>query len=119
MGLRRELREEIGVEAAPTDCRLVLVLHSAPEYADDSESFNLFLAVERWAGGRRSASRTSAASWSGRRSDGLAAVAHGEAFLARRLVVRHRLRQRTKRQRIGLAGQTDGGHAPLSSALRL
>lgn len=49
-GLLRELREEVGVEAVPADCRLVLLVHSAPEHVDDSEYLHLFFVVERWSG---------------------------------------------------------------------
>ncbi|MET7421104.1 NUDIX domain-containing protein [Dactylosporangium sp. NPDC005555] len=49
-GLVRELREELRVEAAPHSCRLALLLHSAPEDADDSEYFHLFFTVGRWSG---------------------------------------------------------------------
>lgn len=49
-GLLRELREEVGVEALPGDCRLVLLVHSAPEHEDDSEYLHLFFIIERWSG---------------------------------------------------------------------
>jgi phosphate uptake regulator/8-oxo-dGTP pyrophosphatase MutT (NUDIX family) len=49
-GLVRELREELGIEADPDGCRLLLVMHSAAEDAEDSEYVNLFFAVDRWAG---------------------------------------------------------------------
>ncbi|WP_041292376.1 NUDIX hydrolase [Kineococcus radiotolerans] len=49
-GLLRELREEVGVEATPTDCRLALVVHSAPEDEDDLEYLHLFFVLEQWSG---------------------------------------------------------------------
>ena len=49
-GLVRELREEIGIEAEPESCRLVLIMHSAPEHSEDWEYFHLFFSVTRWAG---------------------------------------------------------------------
>ncbi len=49
-GLLRELREEVGVEAVPRDCRLALLVHSAPEDEDDLEYLHLFFVVERWSG---------------------------------------------------------------------
>lgn len=49
-GLLRELREEVGVEATHADCRLVLVVHSAPEDEGDLEYLHLFFVVERWDG---------------------------------------------------------------------
>ena len=49
-GLLRELREEVGVEAAPADCRLALLMHSAPEHEGDLEYLHLFFVVERWNG---------------------------------------------------------------------
>ncbi|WP_432522825.1 NUDIX domain-containing protein [Kineococcus sp. SYSU DK006] len=49
-GLLRELREEVGVEAAPGDCRLALLVHSAPEHEGDLEYLHLFFVVERWSG---------------------------------------------------------------------
>lgn len=49
-GLVRELREELGIEADPHDCRLALLMHSAPEFADDSEYLHLFFVVGTWSG---------------------------------------------------------------------
>ncbi|MEV6930265.1 NUDIX domain-containing protein [Dactylosporangium sp. NPDC051485] len=49
-GLIRELREELGIEADPRGCRLALLMHTAPEDAEDHEYFHLFFSVERWSG---------------------------------------------------------------------
>ncbi|WP_328291576.1 NUDIX domain-containing protein [Kineococcus sp. NBC_00420] len=49
-GLLRELREEVGVEALLADCRLALLVHSAPEHESDLEYLHLFFVVERWRG---------------------------------------------------------------------
>ncbi|MEV0567511.1 NUDIX domain-containing protein [Dactylosporangium sp. NPDC050588] len=49
-GLVRELREELGIEADPGGCRLALLLHTAPEDADDQEYFHMFFTVDRWTG---------------------------------------------------------------------
>ena len=49
-GLVRELREELGIVAEPTSCRLVLVMHSAPEDSADWEYLNLFFVVNNWVG---------------------------------------------------------------------
>jgi 8-oxo-dGTP diphosphatase len=49
-GLVRELREELGIEADPDSCRLALVMHSAPEHAQDSEYLHLFFLVDGWDG---------------------------------------------------------------------
>jgi 8-oxo-dGTP diphosphatase len=49
-GLVRELREELGIEADTRSCRLALLMHSAPEHAQDREYFHLFFWVDRWAG---------------------------------------------------------------------
>jgi 8-oxo-dGTP diphosphatase len=49
-GLVRELREELGIEADPRRCRLALVMHSAPEDAQDREYLHLFFRVDRWRG---------------------------------------------------------------------
>ncbi|WP_327001202.1 NUDIX domain-containing protein [Dactylosporangium sp. NBC_01737] len=49
-GLVRELREELRVEVEPGDCRLVLLMHTAPEDADDQEYLHLFFDVDRWRG---------------------------------------------------------------------
>jgi 8-oxo-dGTP diphosphatase len=49
-GLVRELREELRIEADPAACRLALLLHTAPEDADDQEYFHLFFTVDRWTG---------------------------------------------------------------------
>nr|WP_205706661.1 NUDIX domain-containing protein [Kineococcus vitellinus] len=49
-GLLRELREEVRVEAVPADCRLALLVHSAPEDEGDLEYLHLFFVVERWSG---------------------------------------------------------------------
>lgn len=51
--LTRELREELGVDADPGGCRLVLVMHTAPEDADDHEYLHLFFTVDRWSGAPR------------------------------------------------------------------
>ena len=49
-GVLRELHEEVGVEAAPQDCHLALLLHSAPEDEGDLEYLHLFFVVQRWRG---------------------------------------------------------------------
>jgi 8-oxo-dGTP diphosphatase len=49
-GLVRELREEVGIEAEPASCGLALLMHSAPEHAQDREYFHLFFSVDRWTG---------------------------------------------------------------------
>lgn len=49
-GLIRELREELGVEADPRTCSLALLMHSAPEDADDREYLHLFFFVDGWRG---------------------------------------------------------------------
>jgi 8-oxo-dGTP diphosphatase len=49
-GLVRELREELGIEADPRSCRLALVMHSAPEDAEDREYLHLFFSVADWLG---------------------------------------------------------------------
>jgi 8-oxo-dGTP diphosphatase len=49
-GLLRELREEVAVAAAAEDCRLALLLHSAPEDSDDAEYLHLFFLVDHWVG---------------------------------------------------------------------
>jgi 8-oxo-dGTP pyrophosphatase MutT (NUDIX family) len=49
-GLVRELREELGIEADPRSCRLALLLHSAPEDAEDREYLHLFFFVDDWRG---------------------------------------------------------------------
>jgi 8-oxo-dGTP pyrophosphatase MutT (NUDIX family) len=49
-GLLREVREEVGVEATPEDCRLALLMHSAPEHEGDLEYLHMFFVVERWRG---------------------------------------------------------------------
>lgn len=49
-GLIRELREELGVEADPRSCHLVLLMHAAPEHAQDAEYLHLFFLVDRWSG---------------------------------------------------------------------
>jgi 8-oxo-dGTP diphosphatase len=49
-GLRRELREEVAIEVTADDCRLALLLHSAPEDADDQEYLHLFFVVDHWSG---------------------------------------------------------------------
>jgi len=94
-GLRRELREEIGVETSAADCRLVLVLHSAPEHAADREYLNLFFAVDHWTGQPTigEPDKCSELLWAQESAlpddvvdfirEGLAAVARGEGFLAR------------------------------------
>ena len=94
-GLLREVREEVGVEAAPQDCRLVLVVHSAPEHAADREYLNLFFAVDHWTGQPTigEPDKCSELLWAQESAlpddvvdfirEGLAAVARGEGFLAR------------------------------------
>ena len=47
-GLRRELREELGVDVL--DCRLALVMHRRRESPGDDEYVDLFFEVTRWAG---------------------------------------------------------------------
>lgn len=47
-GLRREVREELGVEVL--DCRLALVMHRRRETSADDEYVDLFFDVTRWAG---------------------------------------------------------------------
>jgi 8-oxo-dGTP pyrophosphatase MutT (NUDIX family) len=47
-GLRREVREELGVEVL--DCRLALVMHRRRETPADDEYVDLFFDVTRWAG---------------------------------------------------------------------
>jgi 8-oxo-dGTP diphosphatase len=49
-GLIRELREELAIEADPHRCRLALLMHSAPEDAEDSEYLHLFFFVDSWNG---------------------------------------------------------------------
>jgi ADP-ribose pyrophosphatase YjhB (NUDIX family) len=49
-GLVRELREELRIEADPQNCRLALLMHSAPEDSEDHEYFHLFFSVDRWRG---------------------------------------------------------------------
>lgn len=49
-GLVRELREELRIEADPRGCRLALLLHTAPEDAEDQEYLHLFFTVDRWRG---------------------------------------------------------------------
>ena len=49
-GLLRELREEICVDADRTSCRLAVVMHRAPESADDQEYMDLFFTVGIWSG---------------------------------------------------------------------
>ena len=49
-GLLRELREEICVEADRASCQLALVMHRAPETADDKEYVDLFFTVGAWSG---------------------------------------------------------------------
>jgi 8-oxo-dGTP diphosphatase len=48
--LVRELGEEIGIAADPASCRLVTVVHSGSEDADDEEYLNLFFTVGAWTG---------------------------------------------------------------------
>jgi 8-oxo-dGTP pyrophosphatase MutT (NUDIX family) len=48
--LVRELREELGIEADPRSCRLALLMHSAPEDAEDREYLHLFFFVDDWRG---------------------------------------------------------------------
>jgi 8-oxo-dGTP diphosphatase len=49
-GMVRELREEVGVSAAPAACRLATVVHSAPEFDGDEEYLNFFFVVTAWTG---------------------------------------------------------------------
>lgn len=49
-GLRRELREEIGVEVDRGACRLALMLHRAKELPDDPEYIDFVFAISRWDG---------------------------------------------------------------------
>jgi 8-oxo-dGTP diphosphatase len=49
-GLVRELREELGIEADPGACRLALLMHAAPEDAEDREYLHLFFFVDAWSG---------------------------------------------------------------------
>ena len=49
-GLVRELQEELGIEADPHSCHLALLMHSAPEDADDSEYLHLYFFVDSWSG---------------------------------------------------------------------
>jgi 8-oxo-dGTP diphosphatase len=49
-GLVRELREELGIAADPRSCRLALLMHSAPEDAEDREYLHLFFFVDDWRG---------------------------------------------------------------------
>jgi ADP-ribose pyrophosphatase YjhB (NUDIX family) len=49
-GLIRELREETGVEAPRSACRLATVVHSGPGYPGDEEYLNLFFTVAAWTG---------------------------------------------------------------------
>lgn len=49
-GMLRELREEVCVEADRDSCRLAVVMHRAPETADDSEYLDLFFTIGRWSG---------------------------------------------------------------------
>lgn len=48
-GLLRELHEELTIRADPASCRLAVVLHRAPEAADD-EYLDLVFTVTRWEG---------------------------------------------------------------------
>jgi 8-oxo-dGTP diphosphatase len=52
-GLVRELREELGIEADPAGCRLVLLMHAAPEDGEDAEYLHLFFTVASWTGAPR------------------------------------------------------------------
>jgi 8-oxo-dGTP pyrophosphatase MutT (NUDIX family) len=47
-GLRRELREELGIDAR--QCELALVMHRRRESADDHEYLDLFFEVAEWTG---------------------------------------------------------------------
>jgi 8-oxo-dGTP diphosphatase len=49
-GLVRELREELGIEADPGGCHLALLMHAAPEDAEDHEYLHLFFFVDDWTG---------------------------------------------------------------------
>lgn len=50
IGLLRELREELRIDPDRDSCRLALLLHRAPESADDDEYVDLIFSVDRWAG---------------------------------------------------------------------
>jgi 8-oxo-dGTP diphosphatase len=52
-GLVRELREELDIETDPSACRLALLMHAAPEDAEDLEYLHLFFFVDAWTGGPR------------------------------------------------------------------
>ena len=47
-GLRRELREELGIDVS--ECRLALVMHRRRETPGDDEYVDLFFEVTRWVG---------------------------------------------------------------------
>jgi 8-oxo-dGTP diphosphatase len=91
-GLVRELREELGIDAVPAGCRLALVMHAAPEDAQDPEYLHLFFVVDDWAGEPRIAEpdKCSELRWIDGRSrppdlvdyvgEALAAVARGESL---------------------------------------
>ncbi|GAA3454856.1 NUDIX domain-containing protein [Dactylosporangium matsuzakiense] len=49
-GLVRELREELGIAADPGACRLRVLVHTAPEHAEDFEYLHLFFDVGGWLG---------------------------------------------------------------------
>ena len=49
-GMRRELREEVCIEADREACRLAVVMHRAPESEGDSEYVDLFFTIGRWSG---------------------------------------------------------------------
>jgi 8-oxo-dGTP diphosphatase len=49
-GMLRELREEIQVEADRDSTSLAVVMHRAPESAQDSEYLDLFFTIGRWSG---------------------------------------------------------------------
>lgn len=49
-GLLRELREEITITAERDSCRLVLVMHRAPDEPDGDEYLDLYFTVTGWTG---------------------------------------------------------------------
>jgi len=49
-GLRRELREELGVDVDRSACRLGLMLHRAAESPDDSEYIDFIFEITEWCG---------------------------------------------------------------------
>lgn len=94
-GLIRELREELAIEADPHGCHLAVLMHSAPEYDDDSEYLHLFFHVDSWTGAPRIAEpdKCDALRWTDRQTlpagladyvaDALAAISRGEPLALR------------------------------------